>query len=325
MIIAMLNQIKKIILIGFISFIGLIGFIGYLKIKSLPALEQTNGLTNVLLLGVAGGAHDGSDLTDTMILFSFNQGKQKAELISLPRDIWSETLKAKINSAYHYGEEKQKAGGLILSKSIVEEITGLPVHYAAKINLSGLDDMVNLIGGVEINIDRGFEDFKYPIEGKESDDCGNTDPEYSCRYQHLSFAVGQQVLNGEKALQYVRSRNAEGEEGSDFSRSKRQQKLLMAIKEKLLQPSFFLNKTKISSLLQILKISLETDFPQNQIFSLGKEGVKTLMSKKLKIESLNLEEFLISPPLWQYGQWVLIPKTGDFQEIQNYLKEKTSL
>ena len=64
-------------------------------------LKSTAGRTNVLVLGIAGGGHAGADLTDTMIILSIAPEQKKVALLSLPRDIWSDTLKDKINSAYH--------------------------------------------------------------------------------------------------------------------------------------------------------------------------------------------------------------------------------
>lgn len=281
-------------------------------------LKQTSGLTNILLLGVPGGEHEGSDLTDTMIIFSFNQKNGQTVLTSIPRDIWSPTLMAKINTAYHYGEEKKPGGGLILAKATSEEVIGLPIHYAVKIDLAGLDDIIDILGGVEVDIERAFDDYKFPIGGKENDPCDG-DPEYKCRYQHIHFEAGKQILNGEKALEYVRSRNAEGEEGTDFARSKRQEKLILALKNKIFSPGFFLQPQKAAQLIKILREIVETDILQEDFAYLGKMLLKSNFGQ---VKTLNLEEFLVNPPVWQYGQWVLVPRTGDFTEIQQYLKEQ---
>jgi LCP family protein required for cell wall assembly len=281
-------------------------------------LKETSGVTNILLLGVPGGEHEGSDLTDTMIFLSFNQKNGKTVLISLPRDIWSETLQAKINSAYHFGEEKRKGGGLVLAKSSIEEIVDLPIHYALKIDFAGFRQIIDLLGGVEIEIERAFDDYKFPIEGKEDDPCGG-DPEYKCRYQYIHFDAGRQLLNGEKALQYVRSRNAEGEEGTDFSRSKRQQKLILALKNRLFSPEILFNPRKTSYFLKTLEEIIETDIFRDYLPYFGKMFLKI---DSPKIKTLSLDEFLINPPVWQYGQWVLVPRTGDFGEIQEYLKKQ---
>ncbi|TSC53284.1 MAG: cell envelope-related transcriptional attenuator [Microgenomates group bacterium LiPW_16] len=319
-----LAKIKiPLLLFGIIFLIGLAIFF---RPKTKPSfwwsvlftnpLKQTFGLTNVLLLGVSGGTHEGADLTDTMIFLGFNQKSGRTVLISLPRDLWSPTLLAKINSAYHYGEGKKPGGGLILAKSIVEEIVGLPIHYAVKIDFTGFVKLIDLLGGVEIEIERTFDDYKFPIEGKENDPCGG-DPEYKCRYQHVRFDAGKQLLNGEKALQYVRSRNAQGEEGTDFARSRRQQKLILALKNRIFSSRILLKPRIALQFVKVLPEVIETDIGEKELPYFARIALRI---KSEKINTLVLDPFLINPPVWQYGQWVLVPRTEDFTEIQEYIK-----
>lgn len=275
------------------------------------SLKQTNGMTNFLLLGAPGGRQAGADLTDTMIFFSFNQKTAKTVLVSLPRDLWSPTLVAKINTAYHYG-------GLPLAKATAEEITGQPIHYVIKIDLVGFKEIIDLVGGIETKVERTFDDYQFPLEGKEEDLCDG-DKEYKCRYQHVHFDAGDQLLDGEKAMQYIRSRGAEGEEGTDFARSRRQQKLILALKKKIFSPVFFLHPEKVWQLSKILSGTIETDISSESLVSLGRLIVKINYAE---IKTLGLEELLMNPPVWQYGQWVLVPQSGDWKDIQEYLKAR---
>lgn len=316
-----LNQLWPFLkgLIILISFIIFINFIGQIKNRVKPTfwwsvvfsnpLKQTNGFTNILLLGMAGGTHDGADLTDTMILVSFNQKQNKTTLISLPRDIWSPTLQAKINTAYHYG-------GFVLAKTIAEEVTGLPVHYSAKIDISGLKKLVDFLGGVEINVDRTFDDYKFPIEGKETDLC-NGDPNFGCRYLHLHFDAGKQIFDGMRALEYVRSRQAEGDEGTDFARNLRQQKVMLGIKKKMMSLGILLNPGKLTSLFHLVDEIVDTDLPQDHLPYLWKQIARMGFSK---IKTIHFEDLLFNPPENLYGQWVLTPKSEDFKQIQEYLQ-----
>ncbi len=282
-------------------------------------LKQTANHTNFLLLGVSGGDNAGSDLTDTMIFISVDQKTGKATLVSLLRDIWSTILVAKINTAYHYGEEKEKGGGLGLARQTVEEITGLPIHYVVKIDMAGLKEIIDLLGGIKINIGRSFDDYKFPIAGKENDLCDG-DPEYKCRYQHIHFDQGVQILNGERALQYIRSRDAEGDEGTDFARSARQQNLILALKNEIVSPEVLLQPQKILTLNKIMGKILETDIPKQDFPYVGKLLARVNFSK---LQTLGLEKFLINPPQREYeGQWVLVPRSGDFNEIYTFLREQ---
>jgi len=283
-------------------------------------LKNTQGRTNILLLGIAGKGHEGADLTDSMIFISLNFEKKDVIAISVPRDVWLESLKDKINTAYHYGEEKSpRSGGFILSRAAVEEILGQPVHYAVLVDFAGFEKLVDMIGGVRVNVDQAFDDYKYPITGKEDDLCDG-DPEFKCRFEHIHFDAGWQDMNGEKALRFVRSRNAEDEEGGDFARSRRQQKVILALKDKILDPKFLLDFKKDKELVKILDEATDTDLKLPEILFLAR---LTLRTKDKDIKTLSIEDKLINPPLWDYdGKWVLIPKTGDFSEIQKFVKEE---
>jgi len=291
-----------------------------------PHLKNYQGRTNVILLGIPGGNHDGPDLTDAMMFLSIDFRNKDVVEVSLPRDIWSETLKDKINTAYHYGEEKKKGGGLVLAKAIVEEIVGKPVHYAWLIDFSGFKKLIDLVGGVDIFVENSFTDNFYPIAGREDDFCGG-DPTFACRYEQLQFKKGLQHMDGERALKYVRSRQAEGEEGTDFARGRRQQQVISALKNKLLQPSFFISNLKqIKELVTAFDQATETDMKLSEQILFLKSFAKLPDGKIRKIvldsgdRKQRREGFLVNPPLWQFnGEWVLIPRTGDFDEIHKFI------
>jgi len=219
---------------------------------------------NILILGVAGGTHQGPDLTDTVIFISINIDKKKALLISIPRDVWIDSMRAKINTAYTYGEEKKPGGGFILAKAAVKEILDIPVDYAAKIDFDGFVKAIDILGGVDINIERSFDDYKYPIPGREDDDCDG-DEELKCRYQHIHFDKGITHMDGKTALIFVRSRYALGSEGTDFARSARQQKVILAVKNKFFNLDTFTNPAKIKKLMKTFDQSIKTDIPSQQI------------------------------------------------------------
>src|SRR3989344_4326105 len=141
--------------------------------KNIELKKTSPEKINILLLGIGGGNHEGPNLTDTIILASLNLKDPKATLISLPRDIWSTDIRGKINRAYSDGEEARKGAGLILAKSVVGKITGQSIDYGVVIDFSGFIKAVDLMGGLDVNIDRTFDDYEYPIEGKENDPCGN--------------------------------------------------------------------------------------------------------------------------------------------------------
>lgn len=274
----------------------------------------------MLLLGMAGDpAHEGSDLTDTIIFISISQETGDTLLLSLPRDLWISSLRAKINTAYHYGQEKQPlGGGLLLAKSAVTEVIGQPVDFIVTINFSQFEKFIDSMGGVDIPVSPGFTDKQFPIPGRENDLC-NGDLEYKCRYQTVEFKSGLQHMDGSTALKYVRSRMAEGDEGTDFARSARQEKLLLAIKSKLVTPDLIKHPRKTRDLITVLSRSITTDVQTEQYPSFAKLGLK-LLHAKIRTAAIS-EPLVITPPissLYDY-QWVLIPKDNSPKIISDYV------
>jgi len=281
-------------------------------------LAASDGHTNILVLGMGGGMHQGADLTDTMLVVSLDQKNHTVALISVPRDIWSDTLKDKINSAYHYGEEKKKGGGLVLAKAITEDVVGLPIQHSFVIDFSGFTKIIDLVGGVDVIVPTAFTDTQFPIEGKENDPCGG-DPEFACRYETLQFTAGLQHMDGTLALKYVRSRHAEGEEGSDFARSRRQQDVLVALKQKVLQSKFFFSPTYIVGLLRSFDEATDMDMNIGELLTVGKLLATT---KSQAITKISFQDLLTSPPLYQYGgRYVLLPQE-DFAAIHTFIRKK---
>lgn len=283
--------------------------------RELP-LKQTDGRTNVLILGVAGGDHAGSDLTDTILFMSFDQTNKKAYTISVPRDIWSDTLRDKVNSAYHYGEEKKEGGGLVLADAIMEEVLGQNIHYTFLIDFQIFKEMIDLLGGIEVNVENSFDDYKFPILGKENDPCDYTDSEYMCRYEHIHFDKGVQFMDGETALKFIRSRNAEGEEGSDFARGKRQQRVLEALKNKIISKEIIQDPKMLVQIWDEVEKQTKTNANFTEIAYLGK-----LFLSEEKRTSIPVEDKLATGSAWLYdGRWVLVP-VESWTDFHQFIKE----
>lgn len=343
---------KKIVLIIGIIILLFFGKILFEGIKLAPvlfqyffqkeiALKKTDDRVNILLLGIGGGKHDGPLLTDTIIYVSIDPKTNKITLVSLPRDLWIPEFKAKINTAYSSGENKQKGGGLVLTKAIVEKILGQPVDYALRVDFNGFVRAIDMVGGLDIVINRTFDDYEYPISGKETDTCGYEGEEFEkratassllesfpCRYEHIVFNKGTEHMNGERALRFVRSRHAIGVEGTDFARSERQEKVIEAFKNKVFSVGTFLNPTRILSLYDVFKDSIDTDIVQQEYDDFIKLAQKM---EKATIKSVVFyytndpdkeSGFLINPPVGNVynNQWVVIPRLGEgvYTEIQEY-------
>jgi LCP family protein required for cell wall assembly len=283
-------------------------------------IESVGGRTNILILGKGGQGHEASNLTDSIIFASVSHPNSGISLFSLPRDIWIPAIRAKINSAYYWGKQKEEGGGLILAKSTVEEIVGVPVHYGMVVDFSGFIKIVDVVGGVEVDVERGFVDEKYPIPGRENDLCDG-DPVFACRYETIKFEEGKQVMNGDTALKFVRSRNAEGREGTDLARAARQQKVLLAIRQKVLTPGVLVSPKKLLAIWNVVKDSVETDISASQ----GAILLRRALAGRGKFQTYVLdEELLTNPPIsprWD-NQYVFIPKAGDWGQIHSWVSQR---
>jgi anionic cell wall polymer biosynthesis LytR-Cps2A-Psr (LCP) family protein len=277
-------------------------------------LTQTDGRTNVVILGIAGGGFAGSDLTDTIIVLSVNTKKQSMGMMSVPRDIWSDTLKDKINSAYHYGEAKRDGGGLILSKAIISDVVGLPIHYGIVVDFTGFEDIIDLVGGIELTIPQSFTDTEFPIPGREDDPCDG-DPTFACRFTSVHFDEGLQQMDGEQALTYVRSRHGEGGEGSDFARARRQQDVIFALREKLSDPGVWISFQRFAPLIEAFEKTVETDMNIGELATIGKFASRI---PQTGIRRVTIEPLLMVPPVSWYGRYVLLP-TESFSAIHEYI------
>ena len=283
----------------------------FIKKTYFAELKNQEGRINFLILGIRGFETNDADLTDTIIFISLDQKNKKAVLLSVPRDLWIEEIQAKINTAYHYG-------GFDLAKKTIAEVLGQEIDYMVVVNFESFGEIDNVLDGVMINVQRSFDDFRYPIAGKENDLCDG-DKEYKCRYEHLHFDAGSQKMDGKTALKYIRSRNAEGEEGTDFARTARQQQLVLALKQKILTRNVYFNPSKVSRLFKVFQEYLVVDINR---FEYG--NLALLLARidwnQMKVAALN-GNLLLNPKSHYSKQWVLVPKSGDWQEVQAFIGE----
>lgn len=275
-------------------------------------LSSNDGRTNILLLGMGGEGHEGGDLTDSILLVSLDLYGSGATIISVPRDIWVPTLKAKVNTSYHYGEERRPGGGLDLAKSAVSEILGLPIHYGLTLDFQGFVKAIDAVGGVDVEVERSFDDYKYPIPGKET-----VEPE-SARYEHIHFDAGVVHMDGTTALKFARSRHALGDEGTDFARGNRQGKIITAFKNKVLSSDTLFNAQTFQNLKDSITSSYTTDITSLEQGSFAKLMLGITGSNMIKSISIT-DHFMTPQSLRPFaGQWVLLPKNS-FEEIHAYV------
>ncbi len=279
----------------------------YAKEKFTPERGSRERI-NILLLGRAVPGYPGSDLTDTIILASLNPATYTCSLLSVPRDLYVRVpgtkTSTKINAIYVYG---LKAGGhekgIDLLKQAIADVTGQKIDYYAMVNFSAFEQVVDLVEGVDVNVEEDIYDNRYP------------GPNYS--YQTFEIKKGEHHLDGATALKYVRVRH---NAGGDFGRARRQQQVLEALKNK-----FFAEKTLRQSLdffndsLKVVEKNVKTDIPFSDyfpfIFILKDLNSDNIVNKVLDNSPEGLLENY-NPVIGRTVAYTLRPRAGNYFEIR---------
>lgn len=203
---------------------------------------EKDGQINVLLAAIGGKGHEGENLTDTIMVAMIRPQEKKVALLSIPRDLYvrlpGSNSFTKINAVNAYKENVKKGEGIIALGQKVEEITGLSIHYYARVDFTAFKQVIDKIGGVEVTVPVSFYDY----------------------WHKISFPAGTELMNGDRALSYVRARYVEGPEGGDFARAARQQHLLLAMREKIFSANTAFDVRAISGILDALGDNVATNF-----------------------------------------------------------------
>lgn len=320
------NKIFKIFLLSLIIVLVFLPFfllrdyflLGYKFLyPDYSKLNSNKGITSILVLGKGGRGHTAPDLTDTIIDVFVSYDSKKLSLLPIPRDIWIPETRAKINSSYYWDKERKNTG-YELTKLSVKTITGIEPNYIVVVDFNMFEDLVNALGGIDITVENSFIDNKFPIAGKEEDLCSG-DKTYACRYETLRFNQGKQLMDGEVALKFVRSRNAQGDEGTDLAREARQQLVIEAIKEKLLSKEVLLNPERISNLINSISSNMETNIDTEAVLVLA----RLVFDSRNNIKNLSILKDLlaVSQNSYKYDyQYVFIPRSGNWQEFSTSLQ-----
>ena len=281
-----------------------------------PLKTDANGRTNILAIGTSGynmdgdegnGTHAGAQLTDSIMMISLNQDTGDVVMLSLPRDLKASptcTATGKINEVYWCNggsgsasiEEEATANQAVMNE--VGGILGVDFQYYAHLNWGSLQQIVDVLGGITIKLDEDILDYYWT---------------------GAVFEAGVEYnINGDQAVGLARARH--GTTGGDFSRGTSQQKILIGIKNKMMEKN--LSITDLLSLAGALGDNLRTNF--------SIEEIKTLahLSKVFDLESMR-QISLFDPANGIYymktaninGISYVIPSAGvgNYSVIQNYI------
>jgi len=274
--------------------------------------KDDDGRTNILLLGMRGvNVPGGGLLADTIMVISFKDDEDKVALISIPRDLYvrvpGTNQHSKINAVYAYGEEKGRGQGLEQMKKIVSEVTGLPMDYGVVINFAGFKQLIDAVGGIEINLETPFYEVTQFVQGNE---CGG----------QFILPKGKNILDGEKALCYARAR----ENTSDYDRAKRQQVILQAFKDKLISLGTLTDYGKLTAILNALGNNVLTDMSSKEMRQMFERYSKMKNPEIYQRVFENSPEgkLMVPTDAPQSAGFILIPRAGwdNYSEIQEVCK-----
>jgi len=269
--------------------------------NNLPKIEESNtnyDSINILLLGNGGANHPGGALCDVIQVLSINTKSKKALMVSIPRDLFVDIDGSghKINEMYFRGEAKGKGMGGGESKKIVGTVMGIPIHYYIKIDFAGFKKVIDILGGVDVNVDKGISDSTWGYYIKP----------------------GQHHFNGTQALDFVRSRYST----SDFDRSARQQKMLIAVRDKILMSNLLSNPSKINEIINTLSTNLKTD--------VSIEEMVKIMYLAQNIPDSNISNYvfetgsdnLLYSTITRGGAYGIFPVGDNYDKIHEFIKTK---
>ena len=236
---------------------------------SSKVIQQTQPIS-ILLMGIDTGDSQRTETwegnSDTMILMTVNPKTKKTTMTSLERDTMvnittddAGTYQAKLNAAY-------ATGGETLAQSTIENLLNIKVDFYVLINMKGLVDLVNAVGGITVT-----NDFSFPISIAENE------PEYTATVE-----PGTHHINGEQALVYARMRYDDPD--GDYGRQKRQREVISKVMKKILSMDSVSNYQKV---LDAVSNNMQTniDVANNWSNLLGyRDALKSIKSYQLKGE-----------------------------------------
>ncbi len=272
---------------------------------------------NILLLGMGGANHDGGYLADTIMLVSLKPSTKQAAMISIPRDLTAPTENGswrKVNSIHALAEAKEENSGGPAMTTALSSILGTEINYYLRIDFDGFVKIIDELGGVDVNVENTLDDYSYPIRGQEDN------PDYYARYEHLHIEQGQQHMDGSLALKYARSRHAAGAEGSDFARARRQQLILEAVKAKLLSRNTLLKPGMVSRIISELNRNIKTNLDVWEMIKLWNDYKDIDRGQIINKVLSDGPEGLLMASRGDEGAYILIPQTGNFQEIKTMVQ-----
>jgi len=261
---------------------------------------------DLLVLGIRGedeiDQEVGALLTDTMMVISYDKETQRTSMVSIPRDLYVRIYGEKtdkINSAYEIGILRNNELGF--TKKLISRITGVYIDSAIVVDFSSFEKIIEDLGGIDVVLDKPFT---------EAQQWG----------YEFSLPAGENHLDGQTALYYARSRFS----SSDFDRAQRQQKIIMAIKDKVLALDLLSDPIKTLSILNTIRKNVNTDL------AIWDAGSLLNLSRQFREADEKISRYVITTENLLYEShiqtdvgniYVLLPNSGNLQGIKQMFQD----
>lgn len=260
-----------------------------------------------------------TEVTDSIIFASLNLKTAKLKTISIPRDLWDYGLKTKVNDIYPQAMATDNPFNFI--QSSFGRITGQEIEKSIIITTNNLIDFVKVIGGVDVELEKGFKDEKYPNPDYI------VDPQAPI-YKTIEFPAGLNHLSEANITEFVRSRKSAettAQGGTDIGRTERQQQLIQAIINKVKTKEFLGNPQNLINLYNFWRQNIQTNFEDKDLLNLALilgKNISNLSIQKYEIPiGLTAKDGIIyHPQKFINKQWVFIPSDKEYQGLQEFIK-----
>jgi LCP family protein required for cell wall assembly len=247
------------------------------------------------MLLVGTDRRPGEDLfrTDTLMLASLDLRDGRASLLSIPRDLVV-TIPGygneRVNAAFAIGETRRPGAGVSLLRETINRNFGTQVDHHVLIDFACFRGTVDAIGGVSLDVPARLYDPHYP-----TDDYG---------HKPITFEPGRQHLDGQRALEYIRTRHAD----SDFGRMRRQQQFLLAFRQQALHPR---NLGALPHVTQACS-RMSSDLSLPELVSLG-AAARGISPASISMQVI--DERLVAPYTAPSGAQVLLPRWNEIRAL----------
>ena len=233
---------------------------------------------NILLLGMGGENHNGGELTDTVMIASIKPSENEAALLSIPRDLYvnipETNFNTKINAIKLFGDKSKDKNGMELLSNVVEDISGLKIHYFVQLDFQGFIKVIDDLNGIDVYLENDISDPNYP--------------NFNNGYDPFYIEKGFHHLDGSTALKVARSRHSKM---GDFDRIVRQQTIIKATKQKIFEKYESYDVILFNKMLSSLSDNLRTNLRLKELprfYQITKE----IKSHKITADVIDTQKYL---------------------------------